>query len=279
MSSSHDEHIRNFENMHGWILPPLRQCIQRLRDEGRFLHLTMRGLYQLTHIPDPFTLLLQSNDRVETDHLESQIEAAKRDAELVEQETRNEYPMLHKHSVVSIWSALEILCEDLAAVWLQNRPDAWELNPVINLKVQIGAYHNLKPSQRAHYVVRELQRNLRTEFGTGIGRFEPLLSVFGLMPEVGPNLRRAIHELWQVRNNLVHSGGVADETLIESCPWLDFELGEIFAIPHVVYGWYYRASERFTQRVASRAVQMLGFEGCNCPGMDEIDPRPQLQQG
>jgi hypothetical protein len=277
--TSHDEHIRSFENLHAWILPPLRQCIQRLHDEERFLHLTMRGLYQLTFVPDILTLLQQTDNSPEADQPQSQkrLDAAKRDAQLVELETKHEFSLLHKHSIVSIWSALEILCEDLIIVWLENRSDAWELDLVKNLKVQISVYHNLAGTDRARYVVRELQRNLKTEFGSGVGRFEPLLNAFGLMPVLGPNLRRAIHELWHVRNNLVHSAGVADKRLVEACPWLSIEPAKIFAIPHLVYGWYYRGAERFTEHVASKAVQMLGFEGCNCPGMDEIDPRPEQQ--
>jgi hypothetical protein len=113
---------------------------------------------------------------------------------------------------------------------------------------------------------------------SGIGRFELLLNVFALMPDVGPNLRCAIHETWQVRNNLVHSGGIADKRLSDACPWLGVEVGKTFVIPHIIYAWCRVGAERFAERVANKVVHMLGFEGYHCHGMDEIGSRPELQQ-
>jgi hypothetical protein len=260
-----------------WILPPFFVCEQRLQEEGKYLHLTMRGLGQLQVLPTVLEALHKVDAEIESEAggtAPSKLEAAKQDADWIAKEARAGFPILHAHAVVGIWSALEVLCEDFAIAWLRNLPEAWSVPEVAKLKIPIAKYQQLNESERPRLIVSELSRSLSTDLRKGVGKLNSLLVVFDLAPSVGPNVQRALHELCQVRNVIVHCGGLADEKLVEECPWLGIRVGERVQVDHPVYGWYYRAARRYAERVSNQAMVALGFEGCKCPGMDEIDARP-----
>ena len=155
-------------------------------------------------------------------------------------------------------------------------PEAWDAPEVAKLKIPIARYQQLDENERPRLVISELSRSLSTDLRKGVGKLKSILAVFGLAPVVGPNVRRALHELCQVRNVIVHCGGVADEKLIKECPWLESKVGENFQVDHPVFGWYYGAARRYAERVSSQAMIALGFDGCQCPGMDEVDARPDV---
>jgi hypothetical protein len=260
-----------------WIWPPFLVCEQRLQEEGRYLHLAMRGLAQLQALPKIIEVLYKVDAEMESEAggtTSSRLEVAKRDADWVAKEAHSGFPILHAHAVVGIWSALEVLCEDFAIAWLRNLPGAWSASEVAKLKIPLAKYQQLNESERPRLVVSELSRSLGTDPRRGVGKLRSLLAVFDLAPDVGPNVQRALHELCQVRNVVVHCGGLADEKLVGECPWLGIRVGEHVQVDHPVYGWYYRAARRYAERVSSQAMVALGFEGCTCPGMNEIDPRP-----
>lgn len=276
--TEHGEHDATID-LPEWVKPPLRQCFARIEDENRVLHLSMKGLSQLRTLPKVLEVLHSIDLRTEAEAAErallaDRLTAAKKDAEWVQREVKDGYPILHAHSVVALWSALEVLSEDLSACWLSNKPGCWQHPSISRLRIGLGEYEAMLRDERIRFVIRELSRSLSIDLKTGIGRLEPLLEVFDLAPVVGPNLRRALHELSQVRNVVVHAGGRADRKLLTDCPWLPWRLGELVVIEHELYGWYYRAADRYAERVFHQVLRALGNRGCECPGLEEIPARP-----
>lgn len=261
-----------------WVRPPLAHCLKRLDDEVRFLHLSMRGLDQLTRLPKLLEVLhgvdaevkLEAGDKISVDA----IERAQDDARWVEREISGGVPLLHSHSLVALWGSLEVLCEDLTACWLLNTPAVWEQPQLRKLKVSVGQFQALDGGERVRFVVKELSRSLAVDLSTGVGRLAPLLDVCGLAPPMGSNLRRGLHELSQVRNVVVHCGGRADAKLLAECPWLPWRVGDTVVVSHDIYGWYSHAARRFAERVLNQVFIAFGNKGCTCPGMDEIEERP-----
>ena len=262
-----------------WIWPPFRICRQRLEDEIRFLHLAMRGLQVIRALPNYLEVVERENREMRAESGESRphsrLEAAKQDAEWVTSETQTGFPLLHSHFVIGIWSALEVLCEDFALAWLRNVPEAWKTAEVAKLKVSVGRYQGLTEDHRPRFVVSELSRSLGADLRKGVGKLKCLLGVFSLAPRVGENVKRALHELCQVRNVLVHCGGIADQMLTEECPWLGLKIGERVQLSHPLCAWYYAGARTYAERVSNQAMLALGFPGCECPGADEIHGRPE----
>ncbi len=272
-----NNHKNHHTGLPKWAKPPVINCLQRLRDESRFLHLSMRGLGQITLLPEIIKVLAEVDmemDDEESSHVTKDIQYAERDADWVDQEISKGFPILHSHSVVGIWSTLEVFSEDMVVTWLENRPDAWEREEMKKLKVEVSIYRSLEGRQSTRFIIQELNRVHGAGLSSGVTKFTSLLSIFNLSPKVGDQVRKALHELCQIRNVIVHSGGKADQKLINECPWLGLEVGESLSIPHPVYAWYYAAAERFVERVFNQVFINFGLTGCTCPGMDNIHERP-----
>ena len=276
MGKHHDHHDVNLSELPKWVLTPIRNCLQILDDENQFLHLTIRGLSSMQGFPQLLEAIQNYDDVVGNNDPDKfgRLELAKRDAAWIERESKSGFPLLHSHSVVAIWASLENLCDDLLTNWLENRPAAWEIDQIRKLRIPLAKFRELSESEHSRYVVLELRRSLGTELRTGPGRLVPLLDVFGLAPRMGDGLRRALVELGQIRNVIVHAGGRADKRLVENCPWLNYEIGSEIRIQHALWAWYRLASERFAERVLNQVLLAFGFEGCNCVGMDDVPLRP-----
>lgn len=258
-----------------WILPPFLVCEKRLSDESLYIHLAMQGLHQLRQMPSVLKVLHGGEQCGEDQELIKRMDSAMQDAEWVEAEAASGFPLLHAHSVVGIWSAVEVMTEDFALVWLENVPSAWQVQEVAKIKLPISRLRQLGPLDQPAIVIAELTRSFTPEIRRGAGQLKALLGVFNLWPTIGPNLQKGLHELCQVRNVLVHCAGKADQKFVEDCSWFGVDVGTIIKIPHPLYAWYFHIARRFAERVLNQAMLSLGFQGCNCPGMDEVHERPQ----
>ena len=249
----------------------------------RFLHLTLRGLSHLRKLPELVEIFQSIDDEVVQERLSgglaSRLGIPKPDSEWLKKEAETGFPHLHAHTLVGLWSTLETLCEDSVVAWLTHLKEAWQTPEVVKLKVSLLVYHKLPEEERPRFVAKELSRSLNAGFGKGVGRFKEVLSVFSLSPAVGPNVQRALHELHQLRNVIVHCGSIADQRLLKECPWLEFAVGDRVRVSHDLHGWYYQAAKRYAERILNQALLALGFPGCECPGMNEIGDRPSSKAG
>ncbi|MBS2026031.1 MAG: hypothetical protein JST92_26830 [Deltaproteobacteria bacterium] len=277
---SHQNHRSGaFESVPTWARRPFAICKYRLDDEMKFLHLALRGLSLLTSMPELIQVLNSTNvaalDAEQAQREERRLSQAKLDATWVTQEAQRGNPILHAHSVVGIWSAIEVLSEDFSIAWLTNVPSAWNASELSKLKLPIGQYHQSSDDERSRWVVAELARSQGADFRRGVAKLSSVLEVFGLSPSIGANVRRALHEMCEVRNVLVHCGGRADARLLKECPWMELKIGEPVQIAHSVYGWYLHAARTFSERVFNQLLVALTLPSCHCAGVDEISPRPE----
>jgi hypothetical protein len=205
------------------------------------------------------------------------LEMAEFNAGWSKKQEQSGYPIMHTQSVVSLWGALEVLAEDVAVSWLENTESAWTAKRLERLKVPIYKWRSLDTTSQTRLVVAELARESGAPYGSGVTHLNAVLENFDIAPPVGTELRRSLHELGQVRNVLVHCGGVADDKLISKCPWLALRAGDAVEVPHTIWAWYTQAATRYGERLFSRVLTALGLEGCECPGMDTVRPRPNVQ--
>ena len=258
-----------------WAIQPFRVCLQKLQNEGRFLHLALCGFRGLSTLTTLVEIVGPSKHRNTEDH-QSWLQSAKVDAEWVKSEEERGFPLLHAHSVVALWGDLEVLANDVSIAWLQHAAKAWENSEIAKVKIAINMFQQLSPNERARFVISELSRTVGLDQRKGVGKLKATLGVFGLAPEIGTNCQRAIHELCQVRNVVVHCGGIVDQKLMNECPWLDAEVGGEIPVSHLLWSWYSNAVLKYVERALNRMAIKLGFPGCACPDADDISERPGL---
>jgi hypothetical protein len=181
-------------------------------------------------------------------------ESAKAEAEFARQEIEKEFPLLYAHALVSIWSAMEALFEDVLVAHIIHRPDVLKEEAFQKTRIPLATYEQLNQEDKARLLVYELQRTLSSEQRLGLDCFEALLKVVGLAGKVEDGIRRDIYELQQLRHTIVHGASLADRKLIGACPWLKLMSGERIMISREHYRHLMAAVHKYVTVVIERAT-------------------------
>ena len=141
-------------------------------------------------------------------------------------EVHLDFPLLHSAATVLLWGALEAAFRDFIVRWLGKYPAARQAPELKRVRVSIAEYESLQGEDRMRYLAGILEKELAATLRPGVGRFDCILKLFGIRPTVSEAIRRDLHEMAAVRNVIVHRAGVADERLVELCPWLQLAVGQ-----------------------------------------------------
>ena len=141
-------------------------------------------------------------------------------------EVEADFPLLYNSAVVSLWGALEASIEDLLVAYLLTFPQAWEEPQFSNVKVSLAKFHLLDAEERARLLLAELGVKLGVGQKKGVAGFEDQLNLIGASGPVPDSVSRALFEMQQMRNVIVHRLGIADRKVCSSCPWLGLTPGE-----------------------------------------------------
>lgn len=243
-----------------WLKRPFREYIRRVETLGEFVHLTMSAIARLRNSPrlveamiHAEKVLAEVGDKPRSrKDAKRRLALARKEAALAQKEVDQAFPLLHEQAVVSLWSWTEDVLLSLLAGYLRNTPAAMAIDQVRKVRVSLSDYHSLDRDERFAYIIAALDRDVSGPLKQGINRFETLLAVFSLSSEVGDAIAKDLFELSQVRNVLVHRGGVADRRLVLSCPWLGLRSGQPVRVTHEAFGRYVAAALRYGAAVVKR---------------------------
>ena len=231
---------------------PLRRFMDYARESERLLHISMRGLSMVQRAPQ----LLQALAKVEPilDHdvpadkqaakaLETQrsLELAKTDAEFADIEEKSGFPLLHAHTLVGLWGALEAAIEDMMVGILLNEPQLLQSDAVGKVKIPIAEFETLEKEERMRLLITEVERNCGYSKKFGVDCFDALLETIGVAGAVDPEVKKTCREMHSLRNVIVHRNSIVDRRLVSACPWLGLRIGDKVTVTHDDLGRYYRA--------------------------------------
>jgi hypothetical protein len=178
-------------------------------------------------------------------------------ARLSKQEIENDFPLLHAHTVVAIWSALEASIPKFAASFLVEKPATLERPAFEKIKIPVGRYEQMPMDGRMAYIVDAVLQDQRAGH-PGVARYEALLDAVGLGGNIPDELRRDLLEVSQVRNLIVHQFSIVDARFATACPWLDVHPGSRFNVKHRDYCRYRDAVIRYVTEIAERVTRATG---------------------
>jgi hypothetical protein len=208
------------------------------RENSQLLHLSKQGLQWISRQPAAM-LAVDNWERVTEKYDEEKAKIRREQAQLaaasVTPEVHAGFPLLHAHATVSSWSMLESCVESVILEWLLANPRALQTDSVSKIKIELGQYEGLDPDQRMRYIIDEIKRSTKADLKIGAGRFEAILDALEIKTSISQDLKKKLMELSQIRNILVHKAGIADRRLVESCPWLRFEIGQRVRVDYPMY--------------------------------------------
>lgn len=173
-------------------------------------------------------------------------------------EIEADHPVLHSAGTVLIWGALEASFRDFASRWLERHPECRRSPLLKNLKVRLVEYDSLEGEERMRYILGIIEREVGATLKPGVGRFECVLEVLGIAPRLNADERKSLSELAAVRNVIVHRASVADQRLLDLCPWLPWRVGEPVKVSKTLFLSYVDAASHYAANIiqaAERSVQ------------------------
>lgn len=245
-----------------WATLPLHRALDAVDEIDRVLHLSMRGIANVA-ASVPLVEALANLDRVrgEGDPVEAErkIATARREADFAEKEAARDFPVLHAHATVALWGVLEATVEDLVLAYLENDPSCLTHQSFAPVRIPLAEFEQLEKPERLRLLLSEYKRNSKAELKLGIGRFETILEPVRLAGGMKEDLRRDLYEHQQVRNVIVHRGGVVDRRLLLNCPWLGFTAGTTIVVSHDMYRKYMRGVDVYFIELMVRMLVRDGF--------------------
>jgi len=134
-------------------------------------------------------------------------------------------------SLLVIWyvTILETVVRDVVVESLA-RPVLPVSDELLRMKGPVFEILSAPPSERAEYLFTILDRETQASLKRNVDRFEVLLKAVGLGGRVDDLARKVLVELINVRHVVVHRRGHVDKRLLESCPWMTVEIGNVLQI-------------------------------------------------
>lgn len=179
-------------------------------------------------------------------------------ARFAEAEKSAGLPYLFGLCAVRLWALLEALIDELVVEAMRQPEKCKDQAALSKLKGPLMDFRNASPEEQAEFLAETLKQGVEASLKQGIGRFEAVLDPVGLGGAVDEIVRRALFELNQIRNVIVHKGGKADRRLVESCAWLGMQRGDAVRVSGSMFRRYQLAAYWYVVELRSRIDQHLG---------------------
>ncbi|WP_374611469.1 hypothetical protein [Gordonia sp. (in: high G+C Gram-positive bacteria)] len=195
---------------------PFRTWIEYYQDALNLVHLTYDGLNSIDFRIELGDIL--RGFRLEVERGRDQV---LRDALLVKsrdahREIDADYPVLHAHTLLGLWGALERLIEDIFITSILYEPSLLAHERLSRVKLLVDVILG-SGEDRANAILAEFIRTIGADQKKGVGQFEALLKPVLLDGQVPRVVRDSVLLAQQIRHVWAHRGGVADAKFVESC--------------------------------------------------------------
>lgn len=212
---------------------------------------TLRGMPNLIKALRPW----QPPGESRADKKRISLKRAQNYATFAEKEITSGFPLLHAHTLVGAWGALEAAIEDMLVGLLMNEPELLQGGAFARIRISLADFQTLDKEDRMRLVLEEVGRGHGTATKHGVDTFESILDHFSLSGAVGPKIKKNIWEMNHVRNVIVHRASVADRRLVASCPWMKLAIGDKVLIRHEILHRYIHALYEYVRLIVHRLAK------------------------
>lgn len=243
--------MRPAGDAHNWIIAPVLRAILYVGEEMKISGTLIKSLIILNRHE---TLLKIAREKLILNHktqglpeIDRLLAAAPGLKQTAVELIQNDYSVINIHSLVSMWSAVEVAIEDTVVLFLIKEASALKL--LANAGVKTASF---EPGPILHEDARRLfsriERKLREKLKIGEFYIE-LFNLLGIKLNYSCHLLSKMEEINNVRNCLMHRGGIIDARAAQSVAALRPFLGKQMPITEARYLEYYDVITSFLQEM------------------------------
>lgn len=270
------------------LMQPFEVCGQRLDELSKTYELSVSGIGLIKTRPDALRKLKKNVDedlsksrvadwsKLDKASLDSQLDKIAKTGEAylnlreAEQESAQAKDLLskgllliHYQTLVLLWSILESFVHILISNILLYDQKIKENDKIRKIKIPLGDFEALDTQELSYFIIRELEHQFAASQRKGIGRFEPLLNIFGLGGGLKESYRRDLLELQQIRHVIIHRRGLVDRKLSTACPWLKLKMNSEININREGIKKYFKAVTKYCLEILKRIVKKYSISKIN----------------
>jgi len=243
-----------------WAAVPFENTLDYLDRENKRLNISLVGLDAVNKMPFLIQVLKNTKtNKKEVEELNRRLEVANKHAAIVETERKSGFHTLYSHGVVSMWVGLEALVGDIIIAFLVNKPELAKVKPFCDVKLTLGEYRTMSESELSHALFREIERETKAIFQSGINKFESILRTVGLDGKVPSKRAKNLYELHNVRNVILHRAGIVDSRFRVNCPWRREKIGSRITVNAKDYKRYHDSAGAYLLELIQRTRVMCGL--------------------
>jgi hypothetical protein len=190
-----------------WAKKPIRRFLEYHEESGRLLHMSINAVARCEGMPQLVAghnkarkLLIRLGDEEEKLPPMMTQEQAEELAKFAKNEIERDFPLLHAHTLMGLWSALEVMVEDMLVAFLMNDSEILKNEAFSKIRLPLSEFKMLEKEERMRFLINEFERNQGTNRKHGVDMFEILFEPFGLGGTVKPEVKKNMREMHHVRN-------------------------------------------------------------------------------
>jgi hypothetical protein len=238
---------------------PMRLLLEELMQLHDIIYVSVGALSVTQALPNAVEVLSQTErDETKKSEYEKSLVETKRVADVAKKEIEKGFPFLFSQAALMLYAHLEGSIKRFIIEYFRQSKSILNIKEVANLKITFAEYSSLDETERYDYLFSLYEKNIAMGMQYGVTRFEALLGPIGFSGEVKSSIKQCIFELSQIRNNLLHRGGIADKHLIKSCPSLNLVLGDKVIVSREHYEKYHQAISEYVLVIAIRLGEKQG---------------------
>ena len=245
------------EAPNAWLFGPPDTLLRYIVDEQVITGVTHRALLNVRLTP---ILLAVAREQVPNptpqtkDVWQQLINMSAGDFGFAEKEAANGFNTLFSHAAVGTWGAIETSIENTLLNHIRKVPDVETLIRANAPALKDKDLRRGLEGGASEALLKRWEGSLPDSLTT-MGRQIFILGAFGLHIALEPSNEQLLSELAELRNVILHRGGVIDRRFKNKCPWRSDKVGDRVLVSYELMRRYFEVAGDFAVKLIGAVVK------------------------
>jgi len=192
--------------------------------------------------------LLRSNKKKTLVGINKLIKWAAGQADWARKQKMSDFADINRHSIVSIWGALEACIEDtIVLILINDHHRCYKLLLESGISIK-ESYENGITESQARKIYKAIERKIRERYNAGEG-FVNILKIFEIEVVINCQILLILDEINEVRNCILHNSGRINEKAAKKIPALEKHIYSEFIIDRKKCSEYFDSIRLFLSAI------------------------------